>query len=38
MTLFEHLAELRTRLIISIVAVVIGTVVAWFFYDDILRS
>jgi sec-independent protein translocase protein TatC len=36
MTLFEHLAELRIRLIISIVAVVIGTVVVWFFYGDLL--
>ena len=34
MTLFEHLAELRNRLIISIVAVVAGTVVVWFFYDS----
>ena len=37
MTLFEHLAELRKRLIICIVAVVVGTVVAWFFYDDIVH-
>lgn len=36
MTLFEHLTELRTRLIISIVAVVVGTVVAWFFYNRLL--
>jgi sec-independent protein translocase protein TatC len=33
MTLFEHLAELRNRLIISIIAVVLMTVVAWFLYD-----
>jgi sec-independent protein translocase protein TatC len=37
MTLFEHLAELRLRLLISIIAVVVGTVVAWFFYNDIIR-
>src|ERR1700730_18496616 len=34
MTLFEHLAELRTRLIVAIVAVVVATSVAWFFYND----
>jgi sec-independent protein translocase protein TatC len=37
MTLFEHLAELRKRLVICILAVAIGTVVAWFFYDHIVR-
>ena len=37
MTLFEHLAELRQRLIISIIAVTAGTVIAWFFYDDAIR-
>lgn len=37
MTLFEHLAELRNRLIISIVAVVAGTIVVWFFYDSVIR-
>jgi sec-independent protein translocase protein TatC len=34
MTLFEHLAELRTRVIVSIVAVIVTTSVAWFFYGD----
>jgi sec-independent protein translocase protein TatC len=34
MTLFEHLAELRKRLIISILAVAVGTTIAWFFYND----
>ena len=41
MTLFEHLAELRTRLIICIVAVVATTVAAWFFYNqaiDFMRT
>jgi sec-independent protein translocase protein TatC len=33
MTLFEHLAELRRRLITSFVAVVVTTTIAWFFYD-----
>jgi sec-independent protein translocase protein TatC len=33
MTLFEHLAELRNRLIVSMIAVIVTTVVAWFFYD-----
>jgi sec-independent protein translocase protein TatC len=37
MTLFEHLAELRKRVIICIVAVVVCTVIAWFFYDPIVR-
>ncbi len=37
MTLFEHLAELRKRLLICVAAVAIGTVVAWFFYDDAIR-
>lgn len=37
MTLFEHLAELRRRLIISIIAIALGTVVAWFFYDNAIR-
>lgn len=37
MTLFEHLAELRRRLIISILAVAVGALVAWFFYDDAIR-
>src|ERR1700729_980722 len=34
MTLFEHLAELRTRVIVSVVAVIVTSVVAWFFYGD----
>jgi sec-independent protein translocase protein TatC len=37
MTLFEHIAELRNRMIVCILAVVVGMVVAWFFYDDIIR-
>jgi sec-independent protein translocase protein TatC len=37
MTLFEHLAELRKRLIICLLAVAVGTLIAWFFYDPIVR-
>lgn len=37
MTLFEHLAELRNRLLISLVAVVAGMVVIWFLYDPIIH-
>ncbi|MDA8282657.1 MAG: twin-arginine translocase subunit TatC [Actinomycetota bacterium] len=32
MTVFEHLAELRNRIIVCAAAVVVTTVVAWFFY------
>jgi sec-independent protein translocase protein TatC len=35
MTLWEHLAELRSRLIKSVAAVAIGAVLAWIFYDQI---
>ncbi len=37
MTLFEHLAELRTRLLICIIAVIVTTVVAWFFYGHVVH-
>ena len=37
MTLFEHLAELRKRVVICILAVVATSVLAWFFYDSALR-
>jgi sec-independent protein translocase protein TatC len=37
MTLFEHLSELRRRLIISFIAIAVGTTIAWFFYDDAIR-
>src|SRR3989442_242082 len=36
MTLMEHLAELRKRLIISIGAVAVGTVAAFFLYSFVL--
>lgn len=35
MTLVEHLAELRKRLVVSIIAVVVGAIVVWFFYDQL---
>lgn len=35
MTLTEHLRELRTRLFVSVCAVVVGFVVAWVFYQEI---
>ena len=37
MSLFEHLGELRRRVIICVVAVIVASVAAWFFYSDIIR-
>ncbi|HET9071338.1 MAG TPA: twin-arginine translocase subunit TatC [Acidimicrobiales bacterium] len=37
MTLFEHLAELRNRIIICAVAVVATTIMAWFFYAPAIQ-
>jgi sec-independent protein translocase protein TatC len=37
MTLFEHLRELRYRLVVSAVAVIVGMTVAWFFRDDLMN-
>ncbi len=37
MTLVEHLAELRKRLVISAFAVTLGAIVAYAFYDSVLR-
>ena len=36
MTLFEHLRELRYRLVVSILAILVGMIVAWFFRYDLL--
>ncbi len=33
MTLFEHLSELRNRLIVSVLAIVVMTAVSWFLYN-----
>ncbi|MBO0692018.1 MAG: twin-arginine translocase subunit TatC [Acidimicrobiaceae bacterium] len=41
MTLTEHLAELRSRVLVSIIAIALATVVMWFLYDhviDFMRS
>jgi sec-independent protein translocase protein TatC len=35
MTLVEHLKELRNRLFIAVIAVIVASIVAWFFYNDI---
>lgn len=37
MTLFDHLRELRGRLIKSTIAIVIGAIVCYLFYDQIFR-
>jgi sec-independent protein translocase protein TatC len=36
MTLFEHLRELRYRLVASILAIIVGMIVAWFFRYQLL--
>jgi sec-independent protein translocase protein TatC len=36
MTLFEHLRELRYRLIVSILAILVGMILAWFFRYQLL--
>jgi sec-independent protein translocase protein TatC len=37
MTLFEHISELRVRVVICLVAVVLGGVAVWFLYDPIIN-
>lgn len=37
MTLVEHLEELRHRLVVSTVAVAVGSVIGWFLYDPVLE-
>lgn len=37
MTLAEHLGELRRRLIVAILAMVVGAVIAWFLYNPVLN-
>lgn len=36
MSLFEHLSELRYRLVVAAVAIIAGMIVAWFFRDELL--
>ncbi len=36
MPLFDHLAELRSRLVKALAAIVVGVGVAWYFYPEIL--
>ena len=38
MSLIDHLTELRKRIIISVVAVAVGAVVAYIFYNRILED
>jgi sec-independent protein translocase protein TatC len=35
MTLFEHVRELRYRLVVSALAILVGTIVAWFFHKQL---
>jgi sec-independent protein translocase protein TatC len=37
MTLLEHLAELRNRLLISVIAVLVFAVAMWFLYDHVIH-
>lgn len=37
MTLLEHLGELRTRIVIALVAVAIGSIAGWFLYGPVFR-
>ncbi|MGH9122151.1 MAG: twin-arginine translocase subunit TatC, partial [Acidimicrobiales bacterium] len=37
MSVYEHLTELRNRIIVCIAAVLVGTIVAWFLYDYAAR-
>ena len=36
MTLFEHLRELRYRLVVSSLAILVGMIIAWFFREDLM--
>lgn len=36
MTLREHIAELRNRLLIAVLAIIVGSVFGWIFYDQLL--
>ena len=36
MTLFEHLRELRYRLVVAALAIIVGMIVAWFFREPLM--
>jgi sec-independent protein translocase protein TatC len=38
MTFLEHLVELRSRLIVTVIAVAVGTVIAWLGYGYLLKA
>lgn len=38
MTFLEHLEELRWRIIYSLIGIIIGTIIAWFFIDFIINE
>ncbi len=38
MSLIEHLTELRTRIVRSVLAVVVGAIVVWVFYDTVWNA
>jgi sec-independent protein translocase protein TatC len=37
MTLFEHLRELRYRLVVAGIAILVGTIAAWFFRSELIN-
>ena len=37
MTLVGHLGELRRRIVVSVIAVVAGTLAAYFYIDELMR-
>lgn len=38
MSLKEHLVELRNRIAISVIAIFIGSIAGWFFYEPVMRE
>ena len=38
MTIVEHLDELRTRLIVSVIALAVGTVIGWLLFQPVFRA
>ena len=37
MTLMEHLREFQTRLFRAVIAILVGAVIAWLFYDQLFH-